>query len=79
MIHVKGIDWQPIANIPHDRKDGRNVLLWTDTGPDIGTWDSGPTIFHQIGDPDEGGHWRALYECLPISGVTHWADISPPA
>jgi hypothetical protein len=77
MIHAKGIDWRPIDAIPGDRKDGRNMLLWAD-GPDVGTWEQGGDIFHQLDDPEPDGHWRALYECLPINGVTHWADINPP-
>jgi hypothetical protein len=37
---MSGIDLQPIAGIPTDRKDGREILLWQGgdmIGPNIGT------------------------------------------
>lgn len=66
MIHVKGIDWQPIANMPADRKDGRRMLLWaTDVDlAEVAEW--------------EGSVWVSPggFSC---KGITHWADINPPA
>lgn len=69
------IDWQPIAELPTDRKDGREMLLWQGgeaLGPDIGTW-------NPSNEWGSDGFWEPLYEAGPISDVTHWADITPPA
>jgi hypothetical protein len=74
-MSTDGIDWRPIADLPADRKDGREILLWQGgnmIGPDIGTWNPSGVFG---GD----GYWEALYEGAPISDVTHWADINPPA
>ena len=76
MTHHKGIDWQPINNIPKDRKDGRRVLLWTarehSTGAEVGSWQEPPF-------PEDPWRWEDIREGMPIEGVTHWADINPPA
>lgn len=57
------ISWHPIEGLPGDRKDGRDVLIWTEGGyPVVCSWD---------------GVWcdpvgRAVH------GVTHWADVEGP-
>jgi len=66
MIHVKGIDWQPIANMPHDRKDGRDMLAWASGRAVVVHWD-GET------DPPcwcDQGHLS--------HDPRYWADINPP-
>ena len=65
MIHIKGIDWQPIAMCPPERKDGRHVLLWQDEAF-IGFW---ITDAHQSA-------WCTLSD--RIIAPTHWADVNPP-
>ena len=72
MIHVKGIDWQPIAAMPEDRKDGRQILLWSPARAAVGSWFS-----HGNGT---GEWWVSDWEPsaeLP-SDVRFWADVSPP-
>ena len=58
VIHIG----QPIATIPDDRKDGRDVLLWAGR-PLTGMW------------VDE---WCDTVLGQPIVGVTHWADVQGP-
>lgn len=53
---------QPIATIPDDHKDGRDVLLWAGR-PVTGIW------VDEWCDPVLG---------RPIAGVTHWADVEGP-
>lgn len=65
------INWQPIATLPEDRKDGRRVFVWNDEGHSAvwcedRWWDSGPG-------------WNDTREGGPIDNVTHWVDINPPA
>lgn len=38
MITVPLIHWQPIDNIPEDRKDGRDLLLWDTMGASVASW-----------------------------------------
>lgn len=59
------IDWKPIADIPADRKDGREVLLWaTDAGcPEIVTWDSAMWV-------NRGG--------FTVRAPSHYADLCAP-
>lgn len=64
------IDWIPIADIPDDWKDGRDVLLWAPSGAEVGNW----TDENFEGRPG----WNDRGECLPIENVTHCAEITPP-
>lgn len=81
MITVPLINWQPIANMPEDRKDGRCMLLWDFNGPIIVRWSE-----------DDGGQWETgyFYEREDADGrlsydknaafePRYWADINPPA
>lgn len=71
------IEWLPIADLPDEFKDGRQVLLWCgESGADVGTWSSDSHWSDE--DIQAGGYWEALYECAKITGVTHFAEITPP-
>jgi hypothetical protein len=41
MIVVNSIFWQPIANMPEDRKDGRQMLLWDEEGALVSEFSNG--------------------------------------
>lgn len=71
MITVPLINWQPITNIPEDRKDGRDMLLWDDAAR-VGVWD--PSDYY--GEPFG---WCDSSERGARIDPTHWADINPPA
>ncbi len=58
MITAPLIDWQPIANMPDDRKDGRAILLWDDYGqPRVGVFDQSDYYGEPFGwaDSQEAG------------------------
>lgn len=75
MITVPLINWQPIANIPEDRKDGRDMLLWTDKAY-LGGWMS-DDFWTRIWRSEPG--WAVDDERgSPIENVRYWADINPP-
>ena len=57
------IDWQPIATVPEDRKDGRRLLVWASGSPFIAVWG--------------GACWVDAYEEGELS-PTYWADINSP-
>lgn len=65
VISVPHIDWQPIANVPDSRKDGRRMLLWADDigNAEVAEW--------------EGGIWVTPGGAT-VRGATYWADINPP-
>lgn len=65
MIHTNRIDWQAIAMVPPERKDGRSLLLWQGE-PFIGRW---------VTDAEHSA-WAAADE--RIIAPTHWADINAP-
>lgn len=55
--------WRLIETIPDDRKDGRDVLLWTATRyPVLCSWDDAWR--------DPVGH--------EVRGATHFADVDGP-
>ncbi|QPI72391.1 hypothetical protein IZV00_10940 [Sphingobium sp. Cam5-1] len=58
--------WNPISDLPSDRKDGRRMLLWEEDQPVVGRWDPNRRDWE---DP-EG---MQLYE-----EITFWADILAP-
>jgi hypothetical protein len=60
-----GIDWQPIAIVPCERKDGRHLLLWQGEAF-IGRW---------VTDADHAA-WATVSD--RIITPTHWADVNPP-
>lgn len=70
MIVVNSIAWQPIADMPDDRKDGRALLLWNE-GPRIGAWDS------EVSSGEPWG-WADFYENGVRLKPTHWADVNEP-
>lgn len=72
MIAVPLINWQPIANIPGDRKDGRKMLLWADDDPWIGVWNPETST-------GEAWGWTDAREDGVRLSPAYWADINPPA
>lgn len=58
------IPWQPIASMPEDRKDGRQVLLWADGRAFLACY------------MDEEMGWFS--EPWSLLEATHWIDVSPP-
>lgn len=55
--------WNPIEAVPEDRKDGRDVLLWTaGRYPALCSWDGAWC--------DAVGH--------EVHGATHFADVEGP-
>lgn len=58
--------WNPISDLPSDRKDGRRMLLWEEDQPVVGRWDPD----RQDWEDPESMH---LYE-----EITLWADILAP-
>lgn len=81
MIVAKPIDWQPIANMPADRRDGRRLLLWNFGGPVVVSWsDAGggrwDTCLHQEREDADG---NLFYERAVAFLPTYWAEINPPA
>lgn len=70
-----GIPWQPIATMPTDRKDGREMLIWVPSllngnGLLAAHWVDGPT-------PHWSVKWSEIGEVDPTL-VTFYADINPP-
>lgn len=71
MITVPNINWQPIANMPEDRKDGRRLLLWQDDEPFVAHWD----------DWRDGMWMRAVNDAENDAAPQNpqfWADINAP-
>lgn len=58
-----GIPWVPIADMPEDWKDRRQVLAWDGTQTEVVRW------------YDDEFH---IPEGYPLDGITHVADINPP-
>jgi hypothetical protein len=77
------IDWIPIADLPEALKDGRRVLVWTDTRIDRDDLDyveaacgGEHVIGPQFGRLDaNGGDWTLEL----IGKPTHFAEINAPA
>lgn len=58
--------WNPISDLPSNRKDGRRVLLWEEDQPVIGRW-----------DPEREG-WEDPESMSMYDDVALWADILAP-
>lgn len=65
------IPWQPIATMPDDRQDGREMLLHIDGGKVVIGW-SETNAFYPLGG------WRTDAGRLDMVDITHWADITLP-
>lgn len=63
------IKWLPIADMPLDRKDGRNILLWCDGEPQIGVWEV---------RLDGSACWSDSSGYGPLPEPLCWADINAP-
>lgn len=70
-------NWQPIETLPEDRKDGRQVLLWSKLYKAVtATWRGDKS-------PRWGAGWDAGFSTRDndyddVTDATHWADINPP-
>lgn len=65
------ITWRPIAELPDELKDGREVLLWDGDRADVGSW----AIERWW---DNGPGWNDTGEGAPLLDVTHFAEINAP-
>jgi len=65
------IDWIPIAEMPDALKDGREVLLWGDTGANVASW--------RYGGWDNGFASEIDGSPFMVESVIHFAEINPPA
>ena len=64
------IEWRPIRELPDDRKDGRDILLWDDRGGVVATWSDGGW---------GTGHVSEITgDTLIVETATYWADINRP-
>lgn len=83
MIIAKLIDWQPIASLPEDRKDGRIMLLWADDQAVTARWNA-EIVEYGVPRPTRGA-WDTGFFSGPtddpetVTSPTYWADINPPA
>lgn len=64
------IEWHLIEQLPFDRKDGRDVLLWDDRGGVVASWSNGGW--------DTGHASEITGEMIMVETATHWADINRP-
>ncbi len=64
------ITWTPIAQLPDELKDGREVLLWSDD----------PRIKGAIQVDWVGTGWAEVMEGRLLDDIdfTHFAEITPP-
>lgn len=65
------IEWHLIEQLPDDRKDGRDMLLWDDRGGVVASWSNGGW--------DTGHASEMTGDTLMVETATHWADINCPA
>lgn len=78
MIVAKLIDWQPMAAMPDDRKDGRLLLLWSAVGgTQLGYW-GGDGWRSDLGFQQSNGGEAPLFTEEKFADLTYWADINPP-
>lgn len=68
MTPTTPLPWKPISEIPDDRLDGREVLIWREDLQRAVTaeWDDGKWI-----DGDYAVNFDGAV-------VTYWADLTPP-
>lgn len=67
------IPWRPIAELPDELKDGRQVLLWDADEP--AGYAAVVASFSALGG--SLGCWRND-EFLPLQNPTHFAEITQP-
>lgn len=77
MIYVNSIAWEPIETIPDDRKDGRQILLWSDGKALLCRYIVGAPADLLLPWIIETGEFRGT-DILAPPGVRFWADINPP-
>lgn len=66
MARPSSLGWNPISEVPTDRKDGRRMLLWDEDQPVIGRW-----------DPQRQG-WEDPASMSIYEDIALWADILAP-
>lgn len=64
------IEWHPIEQLPADRKDGRDLLLWDNRGAVVASWNDGGW--------DSGHLSEKTGETFIVETATHWADLNRP-
>jgi hypothetical protein len=71
------ITWRPIAQLPDELKDGREVLLWEEDGAaTVAIW----IDYDPDGYVPEGpfASWSDERGPLGFLTITHFAEITPP-
>lgn len=79
LVSSVGINWRPIATMPEDRKDGRDVLIWDQSRGehDIAAWSENCWLDDGLRPGWHIRHTDPEWWIRPRD-VTHWADINPP-
>lgn len=68
------ITWRPIAELPDELKDGRDVLLWEDGSAALANW-----VDYSPGDVGgKSANWHDERGSLGHATVTHFAEINGP-
>lgn len=82
MITVPLINWQPIATMPDDRKDGRQMLLWDDGQAATARWNADAVEYGipraTRGAWDTGHASGTRDDPDTVAEPAFWADINPP-
>jgi hypothetical protein len=71
------ITWTPIAQLPDELKDGREVLLADERARKVGRWFVGTSCWF-LSDGPNALILRAPGDGFEISTPTHFAEITPP-
>lgn len=67
------VEWIPIAEMPEEFKDGREVLLWRGFSA-VEKWTSFARRYQ-----DDAWGWSGGQEADDCAPATHFAEINPPA
>jgi hypothetical protein len=72
------ITWTPIAQLPDELKDGREVLLWTEFGASVCSWSDNVFAHDEAEQRGERGAWQDEQQPMGYIAITHFAEITPP-